>query len=340
MARPPERFVSTLTNEEKSTLTHTWKHSPSHRERCRAHAILLSHDRWPVGDIALVFQVTAQTVCSWLDRWDSNQDLDDAHRSGAPTRLNPDEEQEALKELEKNPHNPQGVIDGIALKTGKQVTRDILRRLAKKLGYVWKRMRGSTRDRRNEQAFHAAKEDIIAFSHLAREPEINVWFFDEAAFSLTPSVPYAWQRIGETIELPFQRGTSYSAIGFVDLESNFYSYEFNGTVTSEVAMAVMDRFAEQVKGTNVVIIDNAPMHHSHAFADRIPIWKEHGVHLYFLPPYSPELNLIEMIWREIKHRWLPLRAYRSAKALWDELGQVLGTIGKDHKIHFPSLGFQ
>jgi len=33
--------------------------------------------------------------------------------------------------------------------------------------------------------------------------------------------------------------------------------------------------------------------------------------LHWLPPYSPELNLIEILWRKIKYQWLPLRAYLS-----------------------------
>ncbi|WP_197454279.1 transposase [Stieleria varia] len=50
--------------------------------------------------------------------------------------------------------------------------------------------------------------------------------------------------------------------------------------------------------------------------------------IYFLPPYSPELNLIEIVWKKITHQWLPLQAYKSAQSLWDELGAVLAEIGK------------
>jgi len=80
--------------------------------------------------------VTAQAVCSWLDRWDSNQDLDDAPRSGAPHKLNFEEERIAPEELEKSSHNPQKVVDDIELKTGKQISLDILRRLARRLDCV------------------------------------------------------------------------------------------------------------------------------------------------------------------------------------------------------------
>ncbi len=340
MARPAERFVCSLTEKEKKQLLEYWKDGDSHRVRCRAHAILLSNDQWEVADIANAFQVTAQTVYSWLDRWESDQDLEDAPRSGAPPTLDRDEQQIALEELKKSPQNPSGAIDNIERKTGKRISMAILHRIIKKSGMIWKRMRGSLRDRRDQAAFDVVKDEILEFADMTSEPDLNLWFFDEAAFSLTPSLPYAWQQIGETIELPFQRGTSYSALGFVDLESNFFSYEIAGTVNSEVAIAVMDRFADQLSGFNIVVLDNAPVHRSKAFEARTDYWAKQGLHLFYLPPYSPELNLIEMVWRAIKHRWLPLRAFRSAQNLWDELGDVLAAIGKDLKIDFASVSLE
>jgi len=339
MARPAERFVKELSNSQRMQLTQIWRTGESHRLRSRAHALLLSDEKWSVTDIAQVFQVTGQTVYSWLERWESNEDLEDAPRSGAPPKLDAEQTRTALEELGKHPHNPRGAIDNIEMRTGKRVSIDILRRLAKKSGLLWKRTRGSLHDRRDDEAFHLAKTEIAEFSRMTSQSDFNLWFFDEATFSLTPSIPYAWQRIGETIEIPFHRGKSLSAMGFIDLDSNFFSFELEGTVNSEVAIAVMDKFASYVQGTNVVIIDNAPVHQSNIFQERIPAWNAQGLHLYFLPPYSPELNLIEIVWRQIKHHWLPLRAYRSIENLWDELGCVLAGIGKEHKLNFPSLQF-
>jgi transposase len=334
MARPADRFVKSLTDKKKRELEEFWKNGVSHRLRCRAHAILLSDQKRSVSDIAEVFQVTSQTVYAWLERWESHEDLEDAPRSGAPPKLNADETNMAIEELQKTPHNPREALERINSQTGKQISVDLLRRLAKKCGLGWKRMRGSVRDRRDETAFQAAKVDLIAFSELAQEPDINLWFFDEAAFSLKPSIPYAWQEIGKTIELPVQKGASYSAVGFVDLNSHFFAYQFPGTVSSEIAVSVMDAFAQKVTGTNIVVIDNAPVHRSQDFQSRIDEWREQGLHLYFLPPYSPELNLIEIVWRQIKQHWISLAAYTSPKHLWDELSTVLSRIGTEYKLNY------
>ena len=49
-----------------------------------------------------------------------------------------------------------------------------------------------------------------------------------------------------------------------------------------------------------LVIDNASIHTSRAVNDKWDEWKEAGLNLFFLPTYSPELNLIEILWRKIK----------------------------------------
>ena len=39
--------------------------------------------------------------------------------------------------------------------------------------------------------------------------------------------------------------------------------------------------------------------------------KERKLTIYPIPPYSPELNIIEIVWRKIKYEWLPFSAYES-----------------------------
>ena len=48
-----------------------------------------------------------------------------------------------------------------------------------------------------------------------------------------------------------------------------------------------------------------------------------GVGLYYLPPYSPELNRIEPLWRHVKHEELPVRSYRTLEALRTAVADAL-----------------
>ena len=65
----------------------------------------------------------------------------------------------------------------------------------------------------------------------------------------------------------------------------------------------------------VVVLDNAGIHRSKVVrAARPELWARR-VYLYYLPPYSPELNAIEPRFRVIKHDDLPERRYTTVAAL-------------------------
>jgi hypothetical protein len=65
----------------------------------------------------------------------------------------------------------------------------------------------------------------------------------------------------------------------------------------------------------VVVLDNGSIHRSRQTRAALPdLWAQ-GVHLYYLPPYSPELNAIEPVFRVIKHDELPERRYATVPAL-------------------------
>ncbi|WP_415867592.1 transposase [Burkholderia ubonensis] len=53
----------------------------------------------------------------------------------------------------------------------------------------------------------------------------------------------------------------------------------------------------------VIVLDNASIHHSIDAATRERWLIDHKAHLFYLPSCSPELNLIEIVWRHLKYRW-------------------------------------
>ena len=63
-------------------------------------------------------------------------------------------------------------------------------------------------------------------------------------------------------------------------------------------------------------------------------WKKHGLIIKYLSPYSPELNLIEILWRRIKYTWLPFSAYACLNALSEALETILSQVGSEYQITF------
>jgi transposase len=65
----------------------------------------------------------------------------------------------------------------------------------------------------------------------------------------------------------------------------------------------------------VIVLDNVGFHRAKdILAARAELWQRR-IYLYYLPPYSPELNDIERLFRTIKHHELPERRYSTFDAL-------------------------
>ena len=91
------------------------------------------------------------------------------------------------------------------------------------------------------------------------------------------------------------------------LRANLFGfYPINGTPVLEAPMSSkaedMMAFLSSVRRANgdlpiIMILDNCATHHSRCVTELVA---ELDIHFVFLPPYSPDLNPIELIWKSIK----------------------------------------
>lgn len=192
------------------------------------------------------------------------------------------------------------------------------------------------KDRRDEQAFRNEHHRLQCLHQAEEQGRVEVFYFDEAGFNLTPVVPYAWQESGQTRALPSASSQRINVLGFINKANQSFFHSVIGRVSSTEVIAAFDAFAAQGQSDKLrlVVLDNAPIHRSHAFQDRIDRWLAQGLVVHFLPAYSPELNLIEIVWRKIKYEWLPLNAYLSFDTLKESLADVLDLVGSKYRITF------
>jgi hypothetical protein len=147
-------------------------------------------------------------------------------------------------------------------------------------------------------------------------------------------VPYAWQTKENPILLPAAKGKYLNVVGLMNRSNDLFFEVLETTLNSDRFISFMDRFVVQAVKKTVVVLDNCPIHKSKKFMEKIEEWKEQDVWIYFLPPYSPELNLIEILWRRIKYQWLPFDAYLCFQNLKERLSLVLNNFGKLYDIIF------
>jgi hypothetical protein len=134
--------------------------------------------------------------------------------------------------------------------------------------------------------------------------------------------------------LPAAKGKYLNVVGLMTRKNKLFFEVLETTFNSEKFISFMDNFVTQTVKKTVVILDNCPILKSRKFMAKIEEWKKQDVWIYFLPPYSPELNLIEILWRRIKYQWLPFDAYLCFQNLKERLSFVLKNFGKLYNIIF------
>lgn len=95
-----------------------------------------------------------------------------------------------------------------------------------------------------------------------------------------------------------------------------------------------DRIAAQPHDVpRIIILDNAAIHKGDVMEKKRGAWAKQGFHLYYLPPYSPELNRIEILWKQAKYFWRRFTGLKG-KQLLDEVQNLMSGFGTAFTINF------
>ncbi|HEX2472401.1 MAG TPA: IS630 family transposase [Nitrososphaera sp.] len=205
----------------------------------------------------------------------------------------------------------------------------------KKNRYVWKRIKHAPEKSPDPEKYERSKALIHHLHTREMQGECDVWYFDGSGFCLTPSIPYAWQPIGSVIEVPTStHNRRINVLGFLTRHNALVPYVIEGRVDSAVVIECFEQFSQQLNKRAYVFLDNASIQKSREFIQHIPQWVKRGLIIKYLPPYSPELNLIEILWRFMKYYWLPFSAYMSLQCLLQSIEDILQRFGTDYTIAF------
>jgi transposase len=130
----PNKFVKTLTEEDYNKLVENHQKSENFRVRNRAHAIMLSFEKYPIDEIAVICGVHRNTVSRWIERWNEFglKGLRDVEKDGRPPILTLEEQARTVEIALLNPRFPHRQLWRIKAETGKTISHYTLKRLIKK----------------------------------------------------------------------------------------------------------------------------------------------------------------------------------------------------------------
>jgi len=123
--------------------------------------------------------------------------------------------------IEKSSRSLNKVIADLEQEFDIPLSIDIIKGVCKTAGIVWKRVRKSLRSKRDQIKFDVATEEIKELIQQHKDGDIDLNYFDQSGFTLEPCVPYAWQPINETIEVPSSKSKHLNVLGFVNRDCKF-----------------------------------------------------------------------------------------------------------------------
>src|SRR3990172_9197933 len=163
---------------------------------------------------------------------------------------------------------------------------------------------------------------------------IDLYFLDESGFAPTLPTGYTWARIGMRKIIPYEApqgrrvnvvaalaplGPAGPCLVFESRRQDQGKYDASAHLrfVCEVVAGLPPAVSGEYRRSRpcVVVLDNYSVHHSQPVKDRTPFLETAGVKLFYLPPYSPELNEIEPLWRQVKYQDLPERSHTTAASL-------------------------
>lgn len=154
---------------------------------------------------------------------------------------------------------------------------------------------------------------------------VKVYFQDEGRFGRMSDPVSCWAPKPMRPGLPLQRIREYTyAYSSIcpedgDLFSLILPYS-----DTDVMQIYINEFSKHLKGQKAILImDQAPWHK----AGRLT--STENILITFLPPYSPELNPVEHLWKHLREKYMSNRYWENMEKLEDDLCHALQEASND-----------
>ncbi len=331
------RFISLQSTETERMLRRFIKSSRHYLVRHRAQCILLSSQGYAVQELVKIYDVVCDTIYTWFDDWEQHRlvGLYDAPGRGAKSKLKPEHQSIIWHWITTYPKDSNKVLILIETMLGISICKKTLERYIKKYQFTWRRIRQKVKGKPDPIEYKQRKEKLQAYEQQVDKGELGVVYGDQSGFSLTPYVPYAWQEKGKTIEIETAHSKRLNVFGLLNRTANqLTAYTIESPMNSQTIIACIDNFCQKITKKTVLVLDQAPFHTSKKVKEKIKKWGNQGLHIFFLPTYSPHLNPIEILWRFMKYKWVEIDTYLNWETLVQYVEKVIRCYGQKYQINF------
>jgi transposase len=205
------------------------------------------------------------------------------------------------------------------------------------IGARYKRIRKRPRGIPSPQLYDYKYEKLQELEKREREGRIVLYYADESHVCSEGYVPYGWQLPGEDVCIPSQRTARLNIFGMINRKNHYEGFTTTESITADKVVSFLDTFSLGVRKDTFVVLDNASVHRNHKIRELRSVWEKRGLFLFYLPPYSPHLNIAETLWRILKGKWIRPMDYVSTDALFYTTNRALASVGKELFINYSHI---
>lgn len=172
---------------------------------------------------------------------------------------------------------------------------------------------------------------------LSEQGLLRLFYGDESHVCSEGYVPYGWQFPDEEVFMSAQKGFRANCWGLISRDNDCHWATTCGFINAAFVAEKPDALSFTILVPAVVVLDNAKVHTARSIQQSRASWAQRGLSLFFLPPYSPHLNIAGTLWRHLKGGWLVPEDYRQDDDLAYALNRCLSNVGKSLKIQFSQF---
>jgi transposase len=322
------RSLRPLTPDERKSLETDLRQTKDAAEWKRLFVILSYDEGQSINEIAFLTRLSNWTVEEYLKQYSSHNKTKNDPRGGSSSKLNETESNKLEQHLSETTYLKVKNIVGYVKKVfGKQYSRSGMTAWLKEHGFTFKKpekIPGKLDPNRQAQFI----DEYYGLKH-SLGPHDRLYFLDAVHPEYQTQAVCGWIKKGECKTLQTtgkqKRLHFVGALAINEMEIMVREYE---TINADSMIRFFkDLEDQQTFGRIHIVLDNAAAHRNNKLTEFL---KGSRIELHYLPPYSPNLNPIERLWKVFREIVLYNRFFESC---WDFFAAVRGFFeDKVHKI--------
>jgi transposase len=280
----------------------------------KINAVILLGSGWRLQEVKNALLLDDETLRSYVEKYCEGgiTALLATNHKGRTGFLSESEESFLCDELDKNIHlTTQSVMEYVKNAFGIQYSMSGMRDLLHRLGYEYKKPKLVPGDPDIE-----GQEEFIKYyeAFMRNKPaDVEVLFMDAVHPEHNTMAAYGWIKRGKKKEIQTNSGRQRLNLhGAINAETHEITMIESSTINKDSTLELLGVLEKKYFYASMlyIILDNARYHYSKEVKDWL---RGKNIKLVFLPAYSPNLNLIERLWKFFKKKVLYNKYYKNIK---------------------------